>query len=75
MGVKDVNGYFCTLHYVQFLVIVFFCFYIQLRNVGGLSPLVQLLKSINAEVRRNASWAISVCANDEITALELCNAR
>ncbi len=43
----------------------------QLRNAGGLSPLVQLLKSINAEVRRNASWAISVCANDEITTLEL----
>uniref|UniRef100_A0A671N8V4 EDR1/CTR1/ARMC3-like peptidase-like domain-containing protein n=1 Tax=Sinocyclocheilus anshuiensis TaxID=1608454 RepID=A0A671N8V4_9TELE len=48
---------------------LFFC----LRNVGGLSPLVQLLKSINAEIRRNVSWAISVCANDEITALELCN--
>ncbi|XP_016410222.1 armadillo repeat-containing protein 3-like [Sinocyclocheilus rhinocerous] len=46
----------------------------ELRNVGGLSTLVQLLKSINAEIRRNASWAISVCANDEITALELCNA-
>ncbi len=46
----------------------------QLRNAGGLSPLVQLLKSINAEVRRNASWAISVCANDEITTLELFNA-
>lgn len=27
VGVKDVNGYFCPLQYVQFLVIVFFLFY------------------------------------------------
>uniref|UniRef100_A0A8K9UMK1 Armadillo repeat containing 3 n=1 Tax=Oncorhynchus mykiss TaxID=8022 RepID=A0A8K9UMK1_ONCMY len=35
-------------------------------------PLVQLLRSNHKEVRRNACWAISVCANDEPTAVELC---
>ncbi|XP_036799630.1 armadillo repeat-containing protein 3 isoform X1 [Oncorhynchus mykiss] len=44
----------------------------DLRNAGGLVPLVQLLRSNHKEVRRNACWAISVCANDEPTAVELC---
>ncbi|XP_062841883.1 armadillo repeat-containing protein 3 isoform X2 [Trichomycterus rosablanca] len=44
----------------------------QLRNVGGLPLLVSQLKSSNADVRRNACWAISVCANDEPTATDLC---
>ncbi|XP_055784328.1 armadillo repeat-containing protein 3 [Salvelinus fontinalis] len=44
----------------------------DLRNAGGLVPLVQLLRSNHKEVRRNACWAITVCANDEPTAVELC---
>uniref|UniRef100_A0A674BDN5 Armadillo repeat containing 3 n=1 Tax=Salmo trutta TaxID=8032 RepID=A0A674BDN5_SALTR len=44
----------------------------RLRNAGGLVPLVQLLQSNHKEVRRNACWAISVCANDEPTAVEMC---
>ncbi|XP_064875373.1 armadillo repeat-containing protein 3 isoform X1 [Oncorhynchus nerka] len=44
----------------------------DLRNAGGLVPLVQLLRSNHKEVRRNACWAISVCANDEPTAVEMC---
>ncbi|MBN3313662.1 ARMC3 protein, partial [Atractosteus spatula] len=44
----------------------------ELRNAGGLIPLVKLLNSNNTEVRRNACWAALVCANDEPTAVELC---
>ncbi|XP_075443680.1 armadillo repeat-containing protein 3 isoform X2 [Ascaphus truei] len=44
----------------------------ELRNTGGLVPLVKLLYSNHEEVRRNACWAIGVCANDELTAVELC---
>ncbi|KAL6462900.1 hypothetical protein MHYP_G00293220 [Metynnis hypsauchen] len=44
----------------------------ELRNAGGLLPLVKLLKSNNTEIRRNACWAVSVCANDEPTATEMC---
>uniref|UniRef100_A0A4W5NQN7 Armadillo repeat containing 3 n=1 Tax=Hucho hucho TaxID=62062 RepID=A0A4W5NQN7_9TELE len=44
----------------------------DLRNAGGLVPLVQLLRSNHKEVRRSACWAISVCANDEPTAVEMC---
>ncbi|XP_069047125.1 armadillo repeat-containing protein 3 isoform X2 [Lepisosteus oculatus] len=44
----------------------------ELRNAGGLVPLVKLLNSNNTEVRRNACWAALVCANDEPTAVELC---
>ncbi|XP_071184235.1 armadillo repeat-containing protein 3-like [Salvelinus alpinus] len=44
----------------------------DLRNAGGLVPLVQLLRCNHKEVRRNACWAISVCANDEPTAVEMC---
>ncbi|EGW05134.1 Armadillo repeat-containing protein 3, partial [Cricetulus griseus] len=44
----------------------------QLRNCGGLEPLVELLHSKNDEVRRHASWAVMVCASDEVTAVELC---
>ncbi|KAK1172066.1 armadillo repeat-containing protein 3 isoform X1 [Acipenser oxyrinchus oxyrinchus] len=44
----------------------------ELRNVGGLVPLVKLLNSKNDEVRRNACWAVLVCASDEPTAIEMC---
>ncbi|XP_047724397.1 armadillo repeat-containing protein 3 isoform X7 [Prionailurus viverrinus] len=44
----------------------------ELRNSGGLEPLVELLRSKHDEVRRHASWAVMVCANDELTAVELC---
>lgn len=41
----------------------------ELRNLGGIEPLVKMLASGDAEVRRNSSWAISVCATDEPTAM------
>ncbi|KAL6088364.1 hypothetical protein STEG23_011374, partial [Scotinomys teguina] len=44
----------------------------QLRTCGGLEPLVELLYSKNDGVRRHASWAVMVCASDELTAVELC---
>ncbi|XP_008586155.1 PREDICTED: armadillo repeat-containing protein 3 [Galeopterus variegatus] len=44
----------------------------EFRNSGGLEPLVELLRSKNDEVRRHASWAIVVCASDELMAVELC---
>ncbi|CAH2282270.1 armadillo repeat-containing 3 isoform X1 [Pelobates cultripes] len=44
----------------------------EFRNAGGLEPLVKLLSSNHDEVRRNACWALAVCANDELTAVELC---
>lgn len=44
----------------------------QLRNAGGLEPLVELLHSDNNEVRRNACWAVLVCGKDEPTTHELC---
>ncbi|XP_048807134.1 armadillo repeat-containing protein 3 isoform X3 [Lagopus muta] len=44
----------------------------ELRNAGGLGPLVELLHSKDKEVRRNACWAVMVCASDELTAVELC---
>ncbi|NXO81054.1 ARMC3 protein, partial [Sitta europaea] len=44
----------------------------ELRNVGGLGPLVELLHSKNEEVRRNACWAVMVCGSDELTAVGLC---
>jgi len=43
-----------------------------LKNCGGLEPLIELLHSKNDEVRRHASWAIMVCAGDELMAVELC---
>lgn len=46
--------------------------FIQFRTAGGLPPMVRLLHSYNTEVRRNACWAVSVCANDELAASELC---
>lgn len=49
-----------------------FIFYLQFRASDGLAPLVGLLRSGTDEVRRNASWAITVCAVDEPTAIELC---
>ncbi|KAL3878968.1 hypothetical protein ACJMK2_031290 [Sinanodonta woodiana] len=42
------------------------------RLADGLLPLVDLLRSGNDEVRRNACWAITVCAVDEPTAVEIC---
>ncbi|XP_060595382.1 armadillo repeat-containing protein 3-like isoform X3 [Ruditapes philippinarum] len=42
------------------------------RLSDGLTPLVALLRSGNDEVRRNAAWAITVCAVDEPTATEIC---
>uniref|UniRef100_A0A8C4LJX3 Armadillo repeat containing 3 n=1 Tax=Equus asinus asinus TaxID=83772 RepID=A0A8C4LJX3_EQUAS len=44
----------------------------ELINAGGLEPLVELLRSKNDEVRKNASWAVMVCANEELMAFELC---
>uniref|UniRef100_A0A674IGZ6 Armadillo repeat containing 3 n=1 Tax=Terrapene triunguis TaxID=2587831 RepID=A0A674IGZ6_9SAUR len=44
----------------------------ELRNASGLEPLVKLLHSKNDEVRRNACWAVMVCASDELTAVQLC---
>nr|XP_053779455.1 armadillo repeat-containing protein 3 [Desmodus rotundus] len=44
----------------------------ELRNLGALEPLIELLCSKNDEVRRHASWAVMVCASDELMAAELC---
>ncbi|KAM4828748.1 armadillo repeat-containing protein 3 [Thomomys bottae] len=44
----------------------------MLKNSGGLEPLVQLLYSKKDEVRKNASWAVMVCASDEPMSVELC---
>ncbi|CAL8398106.1 unnamed protein product [Arctogadus glacialis] len=44
----------------------------EFRKAGGLPPLVRLLSSRHKEVRSNACWAISVCANEEATSVELC---
>lgn len=49
-----------------------FFFFLKLRNAGGLGPLIELLHTKNKEVRRNACWAVMVCASDELTAIELC---
>ncbi|KAM8967726.1 armadillo repeat-containing protein 3 isoform 2-T2 [Pelodytes ibericus] len=43
----------------------------EFRNAQGLEPLVKLLRSNHDEVRRNACWAVAVCANDEPTATKL----
>ncbi|XP_058153838.1 armadillo repeat-containing protein 3 isoform X2 [Dasypus novemcinctus] len=44
----------------------------ELRAAGALEPLVDLLRSRNDEVRRHASWAVTVCASDELMATDLC---
>ncbi|XP_071087902.1 armadillo repeat-containing protein 3-like isoform X2 [Haliotis cracherodii] len=44
----------------------------ELRVSGGVEPLIVLLHSGNDEVRRNTSWAITVCGVDEPTATEIC---
>uniref|UniRef100_A0A8B9JL06 EDR1/CTR1/ARMC3-like peptidase-like domain-containing protein n=1 Tax=Astyanax mexicanus TaxID=7994 RepID=A0A8B9JL06_ASTMX len=44
----------------------------ELRDAGGLPLLVKMLQSNNTEICRNACWAVSVCANDEPTATEMC---
>mgnify|MGYP001796473374 FL=1 len=41
----------------------------EFRNQGGLEPLVRMLDSADDAVRRNSSWAVSVCAVDEPTAM------
>ena len=41
----------------------------EFRNIGGLVPLVKMLESADDSVRRNSSWAISICAVDEPTAM------
>ncbi len=46
--------------------------YLQFRENGGIEPLVKLLQSGNDEVRRNASWAINICAVDEPTSIAIC---
>ncbi|XP_018419688.1 PREDICTED: armadillo repeat-containing protein 3 [Nanorana parkeri] len=43
----------------------------EFRNAGGLTHLVKLLSSNYDDVRRNAYWAVAVCANEELTAAEL----
>ncbi|XP_064636368.1 armadillo repeat-containing protein 3-like isoform X2 [Lineus longissimus] len=43
----------------------------EFRLANGIEPLTELLKSNNDEVRRSASWAITVVCVDEPTALEL----
>ncbi|KAJ8418735.1 hypothetical protein AAFF_G00002340 [Aldrovandia affinis] len=44
----------------------------DLRDAGGLAPLIKLLSSNSAEVRSNACWAVRVCASDEPAAIEMC---
>ena len=46
--------------------------FFQFRENNGIEPLVQLLHSRNDDVRRSASWAISVVAIDEPTAIDIC---
>ena len=45
--------------------------FLQLRENNGIEPLVKLLNSGTDEVRRSASWAITVAASDESTAIEI----
>ena len=47
----------------------------QFRENGGVGPLVTLLGSGNDDVRRSASWAITVLAADEYTAGQICKYR
>ena len=51
------------------------CTLFQFRENGGVGPLVTLLGSGNDDVRRSASWAITVLAADEYTAGEICKYR
>lgn len=44
----------------------------QLQSAGGLQPLVNLLHSHHKEVLQNVCLAISACATDEPTAVEMC---
>ncbi|KAF5899689.1 armadillo repeat-containing protein 3, partial [Clarias magur] len=43
----------------------------EFKKAGGLKKLVNLLSSKDAEIRRTACWAVTVCANDEPTATEM----
>ena len=43
----------------------------QFLEAGGLEPLVELLQSNDDDVRRSASWAITIIAVDDVTAAEL----
>jgi len=40
----------------------------EFRTNGGLELLVSMLQSADHAVRRNSSWAVSICAVDEPTA-------
>ncbi|XP_061121346.1 armadillo repeat-containing protein 3-like isoform X1 [Syngnathus typhle] len=44
----------------------------QLREAEGIEPMVNLLRSSHMEVLRSACMAVSVCARDEPTAMEMC---
>ena len=44
---------------------------LQFRESSGIEPLVALLHSRNDDVRRSASWAVTVCAVDEESAMEI----
>ena len=44
---------------------------LQLRENNGVEPLVKLLNSGTDDVRRSASWALSIAASDEPTAIEI----
>lgn len=46
-----------------------FCF--QFREHNGVEPLVNLLYSPSDDVRRSVSWALTLCAIDEPTAMEV----
>ncbi|KAM9839683.1 armadillo repeat-containing protein 3 [Aulostomus maculatus] len=45
----------------------------ELQRAAGLHLLVNLLRTDNKEVLKNACLAVSVCAQDELTAVEMCN--
>ena len=47
------------------------CGIFQFRLGGGAEPLVTLLHSGKDEIRRNAAWAINMCALDPATATEM----
>jgi hypothetical protein len=64
-----------VLHCISMHFVVLYLYWfddVQLRENGGLEPLVMQLHSGNDEVRRNAAWAITVASVDEATATEIC---
>lgn len=44
---------------------------VQLCAGGGVEPLMSLVNSNDADVRRSASWAVAVASTDEDTATEI----